>query len=84
MYRLVAVSRQAVGISEAGLPFDAPDGQPAHDVFMLVTPRGDATVQLVLSANISRKFRTPGSLERALRAEDFTECVAALKVIAPR
>jgi mannitol/fructose-specific phosphotransferase system IIA component (Ntr-type) len=68
-----------VGISEAGLPFDAPDGQPAHVVFLLVTPRADPAVQLDLSSDIARMFRDPHCLERVLRAANVTELMAALK-----
>lgn len=69
-----------VGLSEAGVDFDAPDGQLVHVMFLLVTPAGDPTVQLELSAGISHLFRDPHSLERVLRAETYTEFVAALKV----
>jgi Kef-type K+ transport system membrane component KefB len=71
-----------VGVSEAGLPFDAPDGQPAHVLFLLVTPRADPEVQLDLSADIAHIFREPHCLERVLRAETFTEFLAALKSVA--
>lgn len=74
----------AVGISEAGVAFDAPDGQPAHVVFLLITPRRDPTVQLELSANISQMFKDPGAQERILRATSFTELVAALKILTPK
>jgi Kef-type K+ transport system membrane component KefB/mannitol/fructose-specific phosphotransferase system IIA component len=73
-----------VGISEAGVAFDAPDGQPAHVVFLLVTPRSDPAVQLDLSANISHMFRDPRTLERVLRASSFTELLAALKMVSPK
>lgn len=69
-----------VGLSEAGVDFDAPDGQLVHVIFLLVTPAGDPTVQLELSAGISHLFRDPHSLERVMRAESYTEFVAALKV----
>jgi Kef-type K+ transport system membrane component KefB/mannitol/fructose-specific phosphotransferase system IIA component (Ntr-type) len=74
----------AVGISEAGIAFDAPDGQPAHIVFLLVTPRSEPQVQLELSADIAHTFREPHSLERVLRASTFTEFVAALKILSPK
>jgi mannitol/fructose-specific phosphotransferase system IIA component (Ntr-type) len=74
----------AVGISEAGVDFDAPDGQPTHVVFLLVTPRADPAVQLDLSADISRLFRQPNCLECVLRARSFTEFLAAIKTAAPQ
>jgi Kef-type K+ transport system membrane component KefB len=74
----------AVGVSEAGIDFDAPDGQPAHVVFLLVTPIADPAVQLDFSADISHMFREPHCLERVLRAATFTELLAALKTVAPK
>lgn len=72
-----------LGLSETGIPFDAPDGQPAHAVFLLLTPRADPAVQLDLSANISRLLREPKCLHGMLRAANFTELLAALKIAQP-
>jgi Kef-type K+ transport system membrane component KefB/mannitol/fructose-specific phosphotransferase system IIA component (Ntr-type) len=69
----------AVGISEAGVDFDAPDGQPAHVIFLLVTPRSEPAAQLELSADIAHMFRKPHCLERILRSTNFTEFLAAMK-----
>jgi mannitol/fructose-specific phosphotransferase system IIA component (Ntr-type) len=74
----------AVGLSDSGIDFDAPDGQPAHIVFLLLTPRKDPSVQLELSANISQIFRDPHALERAQRSQNFTEFLAAMKTLEPR
>jgi Kef-type K+ transport system membrane component KefB/mannitol/fructose-specific phosphotransferase system IIA component (Ntr-type) len=74
----------AVGLSDSGIEFDAPDGQPAHIVFLLLTPRKDPSVQLELSANISQIFRDPHALERVQRSQNFTEFLAALKMLEPR
>jgi Kef-type K+ transport system membrane component KefB/mannitol/fructose-specific phosphotransferase system IIA component (Ntr-type) len=74
----------AVGISEAGVAFDAPDGHPAHIVFLVVTPRSEPVIQLELSADIAHTFRDPHSLERTLRASSYTEFVAALKTLSAR
>jgi Kef-type K+ transport system membrane component KefB/mannitol/fructose-specific phosphotransferase system IIA component len=70
-----------VGTSDAGINFDAPDGQPAHVIFLLLTPREDPTVQLNLSANIAQTFRDPDSLQKVLRTTNFTELLATLKII---
>lgn len=72
-----------VGLSEAGIEFDAPDGQPAHAIFFLLTPAEDPSVQLDLSADIASTFRQSGALERVLRAATFTEFLAAVKTLAP-
>ena len=73
-----------VGISEPGINFDAPDGLPAHILFLLLTPRDDPSVQLGLSANIAQTFRDPDSLQDVLRATNFTELLAALKILESR
>ncbi len=70
-----------VGTSDPGINFDAPDGQPAHIIFLLLTPREDPTVQLNLSANIAKTFRDPDSLQKVLRTTTFTELLAALKIL---
>jgi Kef-type K+ transport system membrane component KefB/mannitol/fructose-specific phosphotransferase system IIA component (Ntr-type) len=70
-----------VGTSDAGINFDAPDGNPAHIVFLLLTPREDPTVQLNLSANIAKTFRDPDTLQKVLRTTNFTELLATLKII---
>ena len=73
-----------VGMSDAGLDFDAPDGQLAHIVLLLLTPAESPTAQLDLSANIAELFREPGVLEHVMRARTYTEFLAALKTLAPK
>lgn len=73
-----------VGLSEAGVDFDAPDGLSAHAMFLLLTPQEDPALQLELSADIARMFRDPHCLERVLRAGNYVEFLAVLKTLAPR
>jgi Kef-type K+ transport system membrane component KefB len=73
-----------VGVSDAGLDFDAPDGQLAHIVLLLLTPEENPTAQLDLSANIAELFREPGVLEHVMRARTYTEFLAALKTLTPK
>jgi Kef-type K+ transport system membrane component KefB/mannitol/fructose-specific phosphotransferase system IIA component (Ntr-type) len=70
-----------VGISEPGINFDAPDGLPAHVVFLLLTPEEDPSIQLGLSANIAAIFRDPDALRVILQANNYTEFLAKLKVL---
>ncbi len=79
--RLDGVKEPAVvlGLSEAGVDFDAPDGGPAHLVFLIVTPKRDAGAQLEISAEIGRLFSRTGMLERALRTRNFAEFLALVK-----
>uniref|UniRef100_A0A7C2K2X6 PTS EIIA type-2 domain-containing protein n=1 Tax=Schlesneria paludicola TaxID=360056 RepID=A0A7C2K2X6_9PLAN len=74
----------AVGLSDRGIEFDAPDGQPAHVVFLLLTPRKDPAVQLELSANISQIFREPQALDKVQQIQNYTEFLAVLKTLEPR
>jgi mannitol/fructose-specific phosphotransferase system IIA component (Ntr-type) len=41
-------------------------------------------VQLELSANISQIFRDPKALERVQRIQNYTEFLAALRMLEPR
>jgi Kef-type K+ transport system membrane component KefB/mannitol/fructose-specific phosphotransferase system IIA component len=84
--RVVGLSQPivAVGLSDSGVDFDAPDGRPAHVVFLLLTPAENPTAQLDLSANIAELFRNPRTLNHLLRAESFTEFLAALKTANPK
>ncbi|HZL99052.1 MAG TPA: cation:proton antiporter [Planctomycetota bacterium] len=69
-----------VGISQAGLDFDAPDGQPAHIVFLILTAPQDEGAQVELLSDIGRIFGDPAVRERAVGLRSFTELRALLKV----
>ncbi len=73
-----------VGVSEAGVPFDAPDGQPAHVMFLIITPQEDSSVLLDLSADIAQLYREPRCLERTQRAANITELLAVFKTTVRR
>jgi len=68
----------AVGISESGIDFDAPDGKPANILFLILTPAHNASTQLVISAEIARLFRRQHVLDHALRTESFTDFLALM------
>jgi Kef-type K+ transport system membrane component KefB/mannitol/fructose-specific phosphotransferase system IIA component (Ntr-type) len=69
-----------VGVSRFGLDFDAPDGQPVHLVFMLLTAPDDDSAQVELLADIGRIVRSRETRERALEVTSFTELRALLRV----
>ena len=73
-----------VGMSDSGIDFDAPDGQLAQVVFLLLTPQEDPTAQLDLSANIAELFRQPKTLRHLQRSETYTEFLAVLKTATPK
>lgn len=68
-----------VGISRIGIDFDAPDGRPAHLVFLLLTPRSDDGAQLEILADIARTFRERSVRDQAQKAGSFTEFVGLIK-----
>jgi mannitol/fructose-specific phosphotransferase system IIA component (Ntr-type) len=73
----------ALGVYPDGVDFDAPDGQPARLVFLFLTPKQDNETQLEVLASIGRAFHDPDMVERALRANNYTEFLALAKSGAP-
>ncbi len=69
----------AVGLSEHGVDFDAPDGDPARIIFLLLTPRNDDGAQIEILADIARKFRDEGTRAKALQVGGYTEFLALLR-----
>jgi Kef-type K+ transport system membrane component KefB/mannitol/fructose-specific phosphotransferase system IIA component (Ntr-type) len=68
-----------VGLSDAGIDFDAPDGEPAHVIFLILTAKRDAGAQLEISAEIGRLFSQHGMLERFLRTRGYAEFLALVR-----
>ncbi|MBI5895794.1 MAG: cation:proton antiporter [Desulfobacterales bacterium] len=67
-----------VGLCDGGIDFDAPDGQPAHVIFLILTPADDPRAQLTIAAEIARLFRKQAMLDRALRTKNFTDFLALM------
>ncbi|MFA5355989.1 MAG: cation:proton antiporter [Candidatus Omnitrophota bacterium] len=44
----------ALGISEAGIEWDSPDGKPTHLIFLILTPREDDWIQVQILRIISK------------------------------
>ena len=72
----------AVGISTAGIDFDAPDGKAVHLIFMVVTPVVDNGVQLQILADVSRTCMRPDFMERATSVAGYTQFLALLRTSA--
>ena len=68
----------AVGISGAGIDFDAPDGRPAHVLFLILTPAEEPDLQLDLLSEIATVFGERRSVQRALRSKSYDEFLNAL------
>lgn len=69
----------AVGLSASGIDFDAPDGDPAHLIFLLFTPVREDGLQLEILADIARTFREEAVRERAMKAAGYREFLALVK-----
>ncbi len=77
--RGLAAPLVGVGISAAGIDFDAPDGEQAHLIFLILTPDEDAGIQLEILADIANTFSNPDMRDQALRAGGYREFLAAIK-----
>lgn len=71
----------AVGLSRKGVDFDAPDGEAAGLIFLLLTPIHDDGAQIEILADIARKLGKPENRERAMLASTFTEFLAVLRTL---
>lgn len=69
----------AVGISRDGVDFDAPDGQPARLIFLILTPLHDDGAQIEILADLSRRLGHDDQRAKALQATSFTEFLASLR-----
>jgi PTS system nitrogen regulatory IIA component len=58
----------AIGISRAGIPYDALDGEPVRMLILIAGPSGDNRTYLGLLSKIVRVVRRPESLERLFTA----------------
>ena len=69
----------AIGISRDGIDFNAPDGEPAQFIFLILTPQHDDGAQLEILADIAGTFRDAQMRERALNVKGYTEFLAMMK-----
>jgi Kef-type K+ transport system membrane component KefB/mannitol/fructose-specific phosphotransferase system IIA component (Ntr-type) len=69
----------ALGISRDGIDFDAPDGEPAHLVFLILTPVQDNSAQIEILADLARVFKNPEARRRALQVSNYTQFLAMLR-----
>jgi Kef-type K+ transport system membrane component KefB/mannitol/fructose-specific phosphotransferase system IIA component (Ntr-type) len=69
----------AVGLSAAGIDFDAPDGRPAQLIFLLLTPVHDDGAHLELLADIATVFKGEEIRNRAGQVSGFTEFLALVR-----
>lgn len=79
--RLVGLTSPIIGLglSEAGIDFNAPDGAPAQFVFLIISPPEDQGIQVAVLAQIARSFSDSRVRQALLKVENFTELLAVLK-----
>ncbi len=70
----------AVGISEEGIDFDAPDGIAANVVVLLLAPASSNMLLLQIYADIAKTFANESAVKRIVAAETSTQFIAALKI----
>ncbi len=68
-----------VGISKVGIDFDAPDGEKARLIFLILTPLGDHEKQLEILSDISKTYSKSGLVLKSLEAKSFNEFLACIK-----
>jgi Kef-type K+ transport system membrane component KefB len=66
------------GRSTAGVDWDAPDGQPVHLVFLLLTPAEEDSLQLQILAALAQGLGTKPARERLIQARTDAQALAAL------
>jgi len=70
----------ALGLSPSGIDFDAPDGEAAHAVFLVLVPRQDDGAALLIFADITKKFHDGRTTQKLLQAADFGQVLSILNV----
>ncbi|MEM6333653.1 MAG: cation:proton antiporter [Planctomycetota bacterium] len=69
-----------IGRSNAGIDFNSPDGEDAQLICLLLTPLDDPTAQLELLSLVSANFSDAKTRAEVLRAERYTDLLAALNI----
>lgn len=69
-----------VGVSPAGIDFDAADGQPAEIICLLLTPAEDPISQIEMLRAVAEAFNDRARHRAAVEANGYTEFRAAISV----
>lgn len=70
------------GRSLRGIEWDAPDGQPVHLIFMILTPKNDPDAQLQILRGISTVLNNQEQREALMHARDAADIIATLRRLA--
>lgn len=74
----------ALGFSHEGIDFNAPDGQPARVVFLLLMPPRAHDQEVRILAQIARAVIEPAARARLLQAKSLNEVLALVSEHRPR
>jgi Kef-type K+ transport system membrane component KefB/mannitol/fructose-specific phosphotransferase system IIA component len=69
----------AIGLSSEGVDFDAPDGQGARLIFLILSPLEDDGAQLELLSDLAKMFGKADARARALAVRTHTEFLALVQ-----
>lgn len=69
----------ALGVSEAGIGFDAADGQPARIIVLVLTPAEAEDQHLALLSQIASELSDPAVQRQVVAARNHTELIALLR-----
>ncbi len=73
----------AIGTLPAGVDWDAPDGERARLVILVLTPVDAHEVQLELLADITATFERPAFTQKAAACDRYVQFIAMLKTERP-
>lgn len=73
----------SIGISEAGVPFDSLDGQPANIILLTVSPASRTGPHIQFLADISRALHNDNTRSRVMKAADEDSLLELLSGEAP-
>ncbi len=68
-----------LALSPGGIDFDAPDGRPAHLVFLILTSEDDNGAQIEILADIARTCKNAELRDAILQAQNHTQFLAIVK-----
>jgi mannitol/fructose-specific phosphotransferase system IIA component (Ntr-type) len=68
-----------IGLSGVGVDFDAPDDNPAHVIFLILTPIRDDGAQLEILSDIAATFKVKEIREKVLNVAGYTEFLALVR-----
>jgi Kef-type K+ transport system membrane component KefB/mannitol/fructose-specific phosphotransferase system IIA component (Ntr-type) len=74
----------ALGLSPAGVDFNAPDGQPARIMFLMLIPPRAHDLEVRILAQIARAMIDPDCRKRLLEAKSVNEAIALVSEHRPK